>query len=305
MSRWWLLSLGSFFPCFGLQHGNVHFELLHSGQWALWAVLPPSVKLALELYCFVLHLLNSITASVIDLADLYQKLQSLSFGDNYGTGALLKVSRVSAQTYLCVSYWILCLDSFINNDWRQAQGNDSCLVKTFECLKQALAHILWSTQGKDCAIYDPIRWSLIGWKSNYTVAYWDHTLKGKQCKRTLQNVTQSCPTLCNPMDCSLPGSSVHGIFQAIVLEWIAISFSRGSSQPRDRIRVSHIVDRHFTVWATREVLNSVREPYKMLCCCCCRLCLCCQENPLLVFVFPHIQNCIFPRKIHWAPWWHK
>ena len=44
-------------------------------------------------------------------------------------------------------------------------------------------------------------------------------------------VAQSCPTLCDPVDCSLPGSSVHGIFQAIVLEWIAISFSRGSSQP--------------------------------------------------------------------------
>ena len=41
-------------------------------------------------------------------------------------------------------------------------------------------------------------------------------------------VTQSCPTLCNPMDCSLPGSSVHGIFQARVLEWVAISFSRVS-----------------------------------------------------------------------------
>ena len=46
-------------------------------------------------------------------------------------------------------------------------------------------------------------------------------------------VAQSCPTLCNPMDCSLPGSSVHGIFQAKVLEWVAISFSRGSSQPRE------------------------------------------------------------------------
>ena len=61
--------------------------------------------------------------------------------------------------------------------------------------------------------------------------------------------------LCNPMDCSLPGSSVHGIFQAIVLEWLAISFSRGSSQPRDQTRVSCTVDRHFTVWATREVLR--------------------------------------------------
>ena len=46
-------------------------------------------------------------------------------------------------------------------------------------------------------------------------------------------VTQLCPTLSNPMDCSLPGSSVHGIFQARVLEWVAISFSRGSSWPRD------------------------------------------------------------------------
>ena len=60
-------------------------------------------------------------------------------------------------------------------------------------------------------------------------------------------VSQSCPTLCDPMDCSLPGSSVHGIFQARVLEWAAISFSRGSSQPRDRTRVSHIADRHFTI----------------------------------------------------------
>ena len=58
---------------------------------------------------------------------------------------------------------------------------------------------------------------------------------------------KSCPTLCNPMGCSLPGSSVHGIFQAIVLEWIAISFSRGSSQPRDRTWVPPIVDRRFTV----------------------------------------------------------
>ena len=60
-------------------------------------------------------------------------------------------------------------------------------------------------------------------------------------------VAQSCPTLCDPMDCSLSGSSVHGIFQARMLEWIAISFSRGSSQPRNQTRVSHIVGRHFTV----------------------------------------------------------
>ena len=60
-------------------------------------------------------------------------------------------------------------------------------------------------------------------------------------------VSQLCPTLSDPMDCSLPGSSVHGIFQAIILEWIAISFSKESSRPRDRTRVSHIVDRRFTI----------------------------------------------------------
>ena len=54
-------------------------------------------------------------------------------------------------------------------------------------------------------------------------------------------VTQSCLTLCDPMDCSLPGSSVHGIFQTIVLEWIAISFLSGSSRPRDGTQVSCIV----------------------------------------------------------------
>ena len=48
-----------------------------------------------------------------------------------------------------------------------------------------------------------------------------------------------CPTLCDPMDCSPPGSPIHGIFQARVLEWVAIFFSRGSSWPRDRTWVSH------------------------------------------------------------------
>ena len=63
----------------------------------------------------------------------------------------------------------------------------------------------------------------------------------------LSEVAQSCLTFCNPMDSSQPGSSVHGIFQARILEWVAISFSWGSFQPRDRTRVSRILGRHFTV----------------------------------------------------------
>ena len=56
-------------------------------------------------------------------------------------------------------------------------------------------------------------------------------------------VTQLCQTLCDPMDCSLPSSSIHGIFQARVLEWVAISFSRVSFRPRDQTEVSHIVSK--------------------------------------------------------------
>ena len=58
--------------------------------------------------------------------------------------------------------------------------------------------------------------------------------------RTMCLVTQSCLTLCNPMDCSPPGSSVHGILLARLLEWVTISSSRKSSQPRDRTCVSGI-----------------------------------------------------------------
>ena len=63
---------------------------------------------------------------------------------------------------------------------------------------------------------------------------------------------QSCPTLCDPMDCSLPGSSVHAIVQAWILQGVAVPFSRGSSRPKDRTQVSHTACRFFTVWATRE-----------------------------------------------------
>ena len=67
--------------------------------------------------------------------------------------------------------------------------------------------------------------------------------------------TPSCSSrvqLCDPMGYSLPGSSVHGILQERILEWVAISSSGGSSWPRDRTQVSHIAGWFFTSWATRE-----------------------------------------------------
>ena len=63
---------------------------------------------------------------------------------------------------------------------------------------------------------------------------------------------QLCLTLCEAMDCSLPGSSVHGIFQARILEWVAMPSSRGSSQPMGCTQVSCTAGKFFTVLATRK-----------------------------------------------------
>ena len=72
---------------------------------------------------------------------------------------------------------------------------------------------------------------------------------------------QLCPTPCNPMDYSLLGSSLHGILQTRILEWVAIPFSRGSFQPRDWTQVSCVADRFFTVWLTGEALTWAKQRY--------------------------------------------
>ena len=84
-------------------------------------------------------------------------------------------------------------------------------------------------------------------------------------------VAKLCPTLCDPMDCSPLGSSVHRDFQARILEWVATPTSRGSSQPRNRTQVSHIAGRFFTVWGTRHwemgslPLTPPGKPFAWLC----------------------------------------
>ena len=72
-------------------------------------------------------------------------------------------------------------------------------------------------------------------------------------------VTQSCLTLADPMDCNLPGSSVHEILQARIREWVAIPFSRGSSGPRARTQISRIAGRFSTARATREATPNLAE----------------------------------------------
>ena len=102
---------------------------------------------------------------------------------------------------------------------------------------------------------------------------WNRIICGEVCARA-HLVAQSCPTLYDPRDCSLPGSSICGILQARILEWLAKPFSRESSQPRDRTQVSRTVGRFFTGWATREA----RVVKQM------------QPN---VIVKPRLQVCVF------------
>ena len=118
---------------------------------------------------------------------------------------------------------------------------------------------------KSCCLQSQIPWDFsvpllnpqagkpdVGFRTFTTVGellwyYWS-SVCGSPTQRVAQ-VTQLCLTLCHPMDCSPPGSSVHGILQARILEWVAILFSRGSSQPRDQTQVSHIAGGFFTIWA--------------------------------------------------------
>ena len=122
-----------------------------------------------------------------------------------------------------------------------------------------------------------------GWELSKGKELWDYKLPAWV---KWSEVAQLCPTLCDPMDTSLPGSVIHGIFQARILEWTAISFSRGSSWPRDQTWVSCIADRRFTVWATREEYLLIIKPtllwaiakYQALCW---ELCMC------LLNLIPH------------------
>ena len=107
----------------------------------------------------------------------------------------------------------------------------------------------------------------VSWKSKEIWKRLQYTLIVFAAQRSLKEVvkwvkvTQSCPTLCNPMDCSLPISSLHGILQARTREWVAIPFSRGSSQPRDWTRSPALQG----LWHYRQILyilSHQRNPKK-------------------------------------------
>ena len=111
---------------------------------------------------------------------------------------------------------------------------------------QTVSQPLLHTQEPPSPWQDILVFSMQCWRTGMTSVIWilknlETCLLVTVSKRTWGKkvkVIQSCLTLCNPMNCSLPGSSVHGILQARILQWVANPFSRGSSQPMDRTQVS-------------------------------------------------------------------
>ena len=100
-------------------------------------------------------------------------------------------------------------------------------------------------QKKTCDLSGPMRPLVEPWEDSQS----GQTRKGEGTvwgDAKVSEDAQSCPTLCDPMDYSLPGSSIHGIFQARMLEWVAMPSSRGTSQPRDQTHISCIAGRFLT-----------------------------------------------------------
>ena len=144
-------------------------------------------------------------------------------------------ARVQAQKLWCTG---LVAPQRVGSSWATNQTHVSCIGR------QILYH--WATKEAPIWLILKIRYSSKDKKFG----------TGDKIQSEML-VAQSCPTLCDPMDCSSSGCSVHGILQARILERVAIPLPRGFSQPRDRTQVSCMAGRFFTIWATRE-----RNPFK-------------------------------------------
>ena len=114
----------------------------------------------------------------------------------------------------------------------------------------------------------------------------------------VSEVAQLCLTLCDPMDYSLPGSSVYGMFQEIILELVAISFSRGSFRARDWTQVSCIAGRLFIIWAIWETLNRPENPVK-----CSQCCIALSPAYNYTFLTWFLNCCLYPPNQLWDAGW--
>ena len=135
---------------------------------------------------------------------------------------------------LCVTLWTVTCQAPLSMGFSRQDYWVGC---------HSLLQGIFLTQGLNLCFLRLLHWRVV-------LYHWRH-LGSPAIGVTWCEVAQWCPTLWDPMDCSLPGSSVHGILQARILEGVALSRSRGSSKSRDRTWVSCIAGRRFTIWATR------------------------------------------------------
>ena len=148
------------------------------------------------------------------------------------------ITHIEPDILKCEVKWVL--GSFTTN---KASGCDGIPVGLFQTLKYDAVTVLHSVYPQ---ILKTQQWPQ-DWKRSVFIPI-PKKSSDKECSnyhtialilrlaKVKVLVAQSRPALCDPMDCSLPGSSVHGILQARILEWVAVPFSRASSQPRDRVR---------------------------------------------------------------------
>ena len=140
-----------------------------------------------------------------------------------------------------------------DNKGRGIFGTDSGIGRSIKVVKHiSLAGTLASDWGQHCEFHESKVKTVKPYWSN--IIYLNHFQKFLTC---FFKYIQSYPILCDPMDCSLPGSSVHVILQAGILEWVATFFSRGSSWSRDQTWVSCLAGRFFTIWTTREASDFI------------------------------------------------
>ena len=177
----------------------------------------------------------------------YTKLYKKDLHDQDNHGGV--ITHLEPDILECEVKW--ALESITTN---KASGGDGNPVELLQILKDDAVKVLHSV----CQHI----WKTQQWPQDWTKSVFIPIPKkgnAKECSKQSKALAQSCPTFCNPVDCSLPGSSIHGILQARILQWVAISFSRRSSQARDRTWVSRIAGKRFTIWATREALKQQQQ----------------------------------------------
>ena len=126
--------------------------------------------------------------------------------------------------------------------WASSRGDSSCGAQALDTLAAVVAAAQGLTCPTACGVFDqglnprPLHWQTASYQWTMFFLSWRKMFQSFLALFCCL-LAKSCPALWDPMDCSSPGSSVHGIFQARILEWVAIAFSRGSSRPRDRLLV--------------------------------------------------------------------